>query len=108
MIDASGLGALLLVCTLVLWWHNSVQARDRARQAARAFCQRQGWQLLDQTVALNKQWPRRDVDRWHWRRCYRFDYSPNGQDRLPGELWLKGYQVERISAMTLEGRLLIE
>ena len=106
--DNSGVAALLLLAAIMLWWHASVQARERARQLARHFCHQQGWQLLDQTVALKKLKPIRNVDRWQWRRAYRFDYSPDGAARLTGEIWLRGRQVEQISALRPDGSRLIE
>jgi len=106
--DNSGVAALLLLGAVILWWHGSVQARERARLLARSFCQRQGWQLLDQTVALKKLKPVRHVDSWQWRRAYRFDYSPDGAARLPGEIWLLGKAVEQISAVQPDGSRLIQ
>lgn len=106
--DHSGIIALLLLAAALLWWHGAVQARDRARILARHFCQQQGWQLLDQTVALKTMKPFRNVDRWQWRRAYRFDYSPDGAARLSGEIWLRGQTVEQISAMQLDGSRLIQ
>ncbi len=104
----AALGALLLIAALALWWHGSIQARDRARDLARAFCERQGWQLLDQTVALSLVRPVRVDDGWRIRRRYRFDFSPDGGARSSGELSLLGHRLETIAARLPEGGQLIE
>jgi hypothetical protein len=100
--------ALLALGGLVLWWHSSVQSRERARHHARGFCQRQGWQLLDQTVALSSMRPRRQRDGWRLWRRYRFEFSPDGGRRRSGDLVLLGRRLERISAEIDGGGRLIE
>lgn len=100
--------ALLVLGSLVLWWLASIQARDRARTIARAFCKRQGWQLLDQTVALAGMRLKRTNDRLGWLRRYRFEFSPDGGRRKRGELLLSGNRALRILAETDEGELIEE
>lgn len=102
------IGALLLLGLLLLWWHSAVQARERARQLASVFCQRQGWQLLDQTVALDSMRPVRHIDRWQLRRRYRFDFSPDGGRRRRGELSMLGMRLERVIAELDDDQQLIE
>ncbi|TVQ27904.1 MAG: DUF3301 domain-containing protein [Wenzhouxiangella sp.] len=102
------LGAILFIGALALWWHWSLQARDLARHRARAFCQRQNWQLLDQTVALTSLWPIRDGDNLGLRRIYRFDFSPDGGTRRHGELVMVGRRLVQISAELDDGGRLIE
>lgn len=101
-------GAILLLAAACLWWLSAIRARDLARSVAAGFCKRQGWQLLDQTVALIGMWPIRRNDRLCWRRRYRFDFSSDGGDRRSGELILEGIQPARISAELPEGGRLIE
>ena len=101
-------GALLLLAALALFWLSSVNARDRAREAARGFCERQGWQLLDQTVALRRLRPRRHATGLQWERRYRFDFSPEGTGRRSGELTMVGPLVSRIWAEREDGSRLIE
>ena len=100
--------ALLVLGFLALWWHTSVQSRELARELARKFCQRQGWQLLDQTVALASMRPRRNGDRWRMWRRYRFEFSPDGGRRRCGEVALIGHRLDRISAEIGDGHRLIE
>jgi hypothetical protein len=102
------IGALLLLGLLLLWWHSAVQARERARQLARQYCERQDWQLLDQTVALSSLRPVRHIDRWFWRRRYRFDFSPDGGQRRRGELLMLGNRLERVIAEIDDDKQLID
>lgn len=102
------IGAMLLLGLLLLWWHSAVQARERARQLARDFCGKQGWQLLDQTVALDSIRPFRNIDRWQWRRRYRFDFSPDGGHRRRGELLMVGFRLDKVIAEIDDDRNLID
>ena len=70
------LGAILVLAALALWWFSATRARELAKSHARRFCQRQEWQLLDQTVALAFMRPTRQTGRWQWRRLYRFGLQP--------------------------------
>jgi len=100
--------AMLMLAAACLWWLSAIRSRDLARSVAASFCQRQGWQLLDQTVTLAAMWPARVDDRLCWRRRYRFDFSPDGGNRRSGELILEGYRPARISAELPDGGRLIE
>ena len=99
---------ILLLAAACLWWYSAIRARDLARNLAAAFCQRQGWQLLDQTVALNSMWPTRVDDRLCWRRRYRFDYSPDGGQRNSGAITMAGTRAVRITADLPTGGTLVE
>ncbi|HSH26175.1 MAG TPA: DUF3301 domain-containing protein, partial [Wenzhouxiangella sp.] len=74
-------GALLMLAAVVVFWISAVNARDHARDLARSFCKRQGWQLLDQTVALRSLRPVRASNGLRWQRRYRFEFSPDGSAR---------------------------
>ncbi len=102
----SAFGGILLLGFFILWWFSAIKARERARDVARRFCEQQGWQLLDQTVALHSMRPARAEDRLQWRRRYRFDFSPDGGQRRGGELVLLGNQLERITADLDDGQLI--
>jgi hypothetical protein len=67
-------------------WYQSVGIREAARRAAGRACHGAGLQLLDDTVAFSGLALR-------WRRGapvvmlrYRFEYSRDGEERLPGEV----------------------
>ena len=100
--------ALLLLAALGLWWHASVQALDRARHVARRFCQRQQWQLLDQTVSIQSTYARRGGLGLELVRRYRFDFCPDGTSRMPGGVLMRGGRPLRIWADGPEGKVLEE
>ncbi|MFW5926683.1 MAG: DUF3301 domain-containing protein [Wenzhouxiangella sp.] len=102
------LGGILVLAALGLFWASAINARDRAREVARSFCQRQGWQLLDQTVTLRRLRPVRGERGLEWQRLYRFDFSPDGGRRLSGELSLTGRRLDRIWAEREDGGRVIE
>ncbi len=90
-------GSFLLLAAIALYWASAVNARDRARRHAGSFCQRQEWQLLDQTVTLVSLWPTRsDRGLMQWQRRYRFDFSPDGGQRRSGELVMQGTKLTSI------------
>lgn len=102
-------GGLLVIAAIALYWASAVNARDRARNRARNFCQSQGWQLLDQTVTLRSLWPARSPEgRLQWRRVYRFDFSPDGGNRRSGELTMIGPRLIEIWGEREDGGRLIE
>lgn len=85
---------VLALATLGLFWWEGLKKRELAMQAARVVCQRSGVQLLDETVALKGMKPRRDDDqRLRLQREFRFEYSDNGDNRLPGMIVMLGNRV---------------
>lgn len=87
---------IVLVALLGFWW-DSLGARQAARQAGRLACERKGMQFLDDTVAISRLSLQRDRNgRLKFYRRYRFEYSPSGEERLPGQVDLIGKQVLRI------------
>ena len=86
--------ASLLV--VAYYWHNSVQSKTYAVQYARKECEKEGAQLLDQTVQRTRLSFSRDRnDHWRLWREYRFDYSIDGINRLEGRLVILGYRLVR-------------
>lgn len=106
--STSVIPALLLLGALGLWWHASVQALDRARQVARNFCQRQQWQLLDQTVSIQSRYVQRGGLGLQMVRRYRFDFCPDGSNRLPGGVLMRGGRPLRIWADGPDGKVVEE
>lgn len=83
--------ALLGFGALVLYWFDSMRARERAVQIARTACHRHGFQLLDETVALTRLRLRRDANGTVKPfRCYGFEFSVDGGERRTGEVDLLG------------------
>ncbi|TNF55621.1 MAG: DUF3301 domain-containing protein [Gammaproteobacteria bacterium] len=76
-----------------LWW-DSLKKRELAILAARRVCQRAGVQFLDDTVSLARMRLRRDDNqRAAIYREFAFEFSDNGDNRLPGRVYLLGDRV---------------
>lgn len=81
----------LLLGGLIWFWAASLRARERALVACRRICDEFDMQLLDHTVALSAMRPARDDrGRLVLRRCYAFEFSPDGHTRYTGRLYLLG------------------
>ena len=93
---------LLLLLGLVLWfWQDSLRARDIARKASAHACRISRVQLLDDTVALERIWLRRDEHgRLRLERIYVFEFSDTGDTRRRGSVTVLGRRVELVA---LEG-----
>lgn len=86
--------ALIFVAWL---WYDSAGARETAIAAARAACEAEGLQFLDDTVAIGKLWPARDADgQLRLQRVYNFEYSDTGNNRCAGSVVLLGRRVMAI------------
>ena len=91
------IAALAAIVVLAWWWHDSMRARERALAVARAACQRDGLQLLDETVECVKIWHARDEEgRLALRRTYRFEFSDTGDNRRAGSIVILGATVESL------------
>ena len=77
---------------LVAWfWYDSAGAREAAVAAARAACDADGLQFLDDTVAIVRIWPGRDGDgQLRLQRVYGFEYSDTGDNRRGGSIVVLG------------------
>ncbi len=75
-------------------WMDSLKAREIGIAAARAACQAEGWQLLDETVSIAKlNLARNDDGRIQLRRAYDFEYSDTGDNRVKGGVVMLGHRV---------------
>jgi hypothetical protein len=79
-----------------LWfWRDSLGAREQARAASSRACRQSDVQLLDDTVALERLWWRRDRDgRLRLERLYLFEFTDTGLIRRTGSVLLVGWRVE--------------
>lgn len=98
----STLIGILIVMGAGLWfWRDSLGAREQARAASAHACRQSNLQLLDDTVALERLWMRRDRDgRLKLERLYLFEFTDTGQRRQVGSVLLVGWRVE---VLHLEG-----
>ena len=75
-------------------WLDSLKARDAGIAAARAACQSEDLQLLDDTVAISSlRLARNDAGRLLLQRVYDFEYSDTGDNRRNGSVVLLGHRV---------------
>ena len=88
------LGALaVIVCGMWLWL-TSTRVRELAVSAARAACDAEDVQFLDDTVVFRAITLARDAEgRVRIRRAYDFEYSDTGNNRLRGGVVMLGARV---------------
>jgi hypothetical protein len=88
------IAGLVLIGLLVWLIWDSLRAREAAVAASRAACDAEGYQFLDDTVAVESVRPARDDEgRLRLRRVYGFEYSDTGNTRHPGSVVLLGATV---------------
>src|SRR5262245_40743882 len=87
--------ALLVIVLAILFWVDSLRARERALAAGRAACERYGVQLLDETVAASALRLGRDGEgRLRLRRVFAFEFSDTGNNRRHGSVVILGAEVQ--------------
>lgn len=91
---------LLLIMLLLLVgyvWSEGLKASEIAFRFAKTHCQKMEVQLLDEYVALNGFWPKRDetgkLKAW---RSYQFEFTSTGNERYHGKLIMLGKKVTSI------------
>jgi len=91
---------LFLIVLLLLiggYWSSGMKAREIAFMAAAVHCKKMDVVLLDDYVALNAQWLKRDkqgkIKIW---RSYVFEFSSTGADRYKGKVIMLGKVVSTI------------
>lgn len=86
--------SIVVLGALAWLWFDSTQARAVAIRSAKAACDADGLQLLDDTVAIaTLRLTRNEDGQLMLRRTYAFDYSDTGNDRRHGSLVLLGQEV---------------
>ncbi|MBI2313782.1 MAG: DUF3301 domain-containing protein [Betaproteobacteria bacterium] len=97
------LAAFGLIAALAWFWYDSMRAREAAVAFGEKACAQDGFQFLDQTVALESiRVARNRHGRAVLRRTYRFEFSDDGWHRRRGCLILLGDQVELMRLGPLE------
>ena len=87
--------AILLIAALGLFWVDSLRARERALAAGRAACDRNGLQLLDETVSgAGLRLARNENGELRIRRVFVFEFSDNGNNRRRGSVVVLGGSVQ--------------
>ena len=89
------LGFIAVVGIGLWFWRDSLGAREQARAASSRACRQSNVQLLDDTVALERLWLRRDRDgRLKLERLYLFEFTDTWLIRRVGSVLLVGWRVE--------------
>jgi hypothetical protein len=86
--------SIIVLGALAWLWYDSLKARDVGIRAARAACESENYQLLDDTVAIaSLRLGRSDNGRVLLRRVYDFEFSDTGDNRRHGSIVLLGHRV---------------
>lgn len=91
----------ILLITLLLagfvYWFNFQKIKEIAIGATRVHCQAMEVQMLDDYIAANGIWLRRNKrGKWQIQRTFLFEFSSTGADRYNGKITMLGQQVETI------------
>ncbi len=89
--------ALASIGGVLVFWRNTLRAREQAIRVSRAACKTRGHQFLDDTVSLARLGVARGAQGWPLlRRTYEFEFSAVGYDRFVGSVTLFGTRVESV------------
>lgn len=87
--------AILGIAGGMLFWLDSLRARERAVRAGRAACKRYDLQFLDDTVSFTRLRLRRDEEgQLRIARTYTFEFSDTGNNRRHGAIVMLGGELE--------------
>lgn len=93
---------LVLLALIIYLWYETFRLREYVLNKCRQLCRESGLQLLDHTVALAAlSIKKQPGGLYQLSRCYGFEYSINGTERLRGYVDLIG---TRITAIRMEDR----
>jgi hypothetical protein len=88
---------LLVLGLLCLYFLGAVRVRELAVQAVLRSSKQEDFQLLDQSVHVQRLSMSRDeTRRWRIWRQYRFDYSYDGVERRQGHVIMLGKQLQSV------------
>ena len=89
--------ALAIIGAVLMFWRNTLRAREEAIRVSRAACKARGYQFIDDTVSLARLGVARGAQSWLLlRRSYEFEFSADGFDRFVGTVVLVGNRVESV------------
>lgn len=99
---------ILVALGIIAWgWYSGTVAKEAAVKAARRLCERNGQQLLDETVALHGMRPQRTPSgRLGLLRRYVFEFSSEGDERRRGWITLLAGRIVAAGLELEEGALL--
>jgi hypothetical protein len=86
------------VMCLALIWYFSLRSREYALGVSKNLCEKQGVQLLDDSVAIKKIRCQRIDGQWALVRVYQFEYTTDGRhDRKKGFITFLGRELTDFS-----------
>lgn len=89
--------ALLGFCALCVYFFETTRVRELAVQGVLRTSKQDDFQLLDQSVHIQRlSMSRDDTGRWRVWRQYRFDYSYDGIERRQGHVIMLGKRLQTI------------
>ena len=88
---------LMLFGAACLYFLSSIRVRELAIQAVKKASENDDYQLLDQSVHIQRLSLSRDSQgRWRIWRQYRFDYSLDGTQRRQGHVIMLGKELQAV------------
>ena len=88
---------LAVIVGVLIFWRNTLRAREEAIRVSRAACRNHGHQFLDDTVSLARLGFARGAAGWPLlRRTYEFEFSADGHDRFVGSVTMSGFRVDSV------------
>ncbi|MBA1146549.1 DUF3301 domain-containing protein [Ectothiorhodospiraceae bacterium WFHF3C12] len=104
---ATALLMIMAIALIVGAWYRLSGTREAATSAAARACSASGLQFLDGTVSFHgaRLSLRRGQPLLLWR--YRFEYSRDGEDRWPGEIYCLGRRAVRIQVEDEQGTTML-
>lgn len=95
---------LILLVLLIYIWYETFRLREFVLLRCKQVCSESHLQLLDQTIALTAlSIKKRPGNGFCLHRCYGFEYSINGTERLRGYVDLAGRKILAVRLEDVEG-----
>ena len=97
ILDLGEVVLILVLAAYAAYLFQALRVRELALQAARRSCEREGVQLLDQSVSIQRLSVSRDAGgTWRVWRQYRFEYTVDGQERERGHVIMLGNRLQAL------------
>jgi hypothetical protein len=97
ILDLGEVVLILVLAAYAVYLFQALRVRELALQAARRSCEREGVQLLDQSVSIQRLSVSRDAGgKWRVWRQYRFEYTVDGQERERGNVIMLGNRLQAL------------
>lgn len=88
---------ILFLAAIVMFWWDSVGAKEQARQIGSDVCKRSDVQFLDDTVALSKITLKRNSNgQLCFCRVFRFEFSNDNYNRYTGKIYMLGRYSDKV------------